>query len=296
MDHGGGTLEAMAKLVAEVLCVPLEKVGIAPAETCSTVYDVTTHATRGVYAGCGAAVRVALKVLDELKQHAATFLNVMPEAVEIYLDEKTQESVLWVPSIPDKKITIREIAHRLWTQSVKTIAAVDSYRPVNCPPAYVCVFVEVEVDTWTGNVRLARTVTSGDAGTVINPDAAAGQLEGGISRGSGFAIYESNTWNEDGQLSSKGYWIDAKTPGIMESPRLDQLQVFFADTIEPSGPLGAKGLGEAASNPVAAAFANAIYNATGLRFHELPITPEKLLTRIMENEPVLAKELKEVAR
>lgn len=117
MDHGGGTLEAMAKLVAETLCVPLDKVGIAPAETCSTVYDVTTHATRGVYAGCGAAYRVALKVLEELKQHAATFLNVMPEAVEIYLDKNTQESVLWVPSIPEKKITIRDIAHKLWTKA-----------------------------------------------------------------------------------------------------------------------------------------------------------------------------------
>ena len=73
MDHGGGTLEAMAKLVAETLCVPLEKVNMAPAETCSTVYDVTTHATRGVYAGGGAAVKVAKQIRQELMETAARY-------------------------------------------------------------------------------------------------------------------------------------------------------------------------------------------------------------------------------
>ncbi len=81
MDHGGGTLEAMAKMVAEELCVPLEKVNVAPAETCSTVYDVTTHATRGIYAGCGAAVRVAKQVKREAIETAAKYLNVQPEAL-----------------------------------------------------------------------------------------------------------------------------------------------------------------------------------------------------------------------
>ncbi len=126
----------------------------------------------------------------------------------------------------------------------------------------------------------------GDCGTVVSPDLAAGQLEGGLSKGAGFAIYEGNEWNQDGQLSSKGYWIDAKTAGIGESPCLDNLHVFFADTYEPSGPFGAKGLGEAATNPVAAAYANAIYNAIGIRFYELPITPEKML-RALKNQSSL---------
>jgi xanthine dehydrogenase molybdenum-binding subunit len=158
------------------------------------------------------------------------------------------------------------------------------------------VFVEVEVDTWTGNVRIVKAVSSGDSGTVVNPDAAAGQLEGGISRGSGFAMYESNTWLDDGQLSSRGYWIDAKTPGIMESPRLTELSTFFAETVEPTGPLGAKGLGEAATNPVAAAFANAIFNATGIRFYELPITPEKIFEALQEKAPMPAKIVSEVSK
>ncbi len=280
MDHGGGTLEAMAKLVAETLCVPLEKVNLAPAETCSTVYDVTTHATRGVYAGCGAAVKVAEQVRREITTTAAGFLNVMPEALELRLDPERGQGLLSVPSIPGKQMTLAEVATRCWTESRKTIASVDSYRPVNCPPAYVTVFLEIEIDSWTGIVTTKRAVLGSDCGTVVNPDMAAGQLEGGLSKGAGFALYEDNVWDERGQVASRGYWIDAKTPAISESPLLEGITTYFAHTYEPTGPLGAKGIGEAAANPVAAAYANAVYNAIGVRFYELPITPEKILAAL----------------
>ena len=284
MDHGGGTLEALAKLVAEALCVPLEKVNLAPAETCSTVYDCVTHATRGVYAGGGAALKAAQTVQQELLETAARYLNVMPEALAMTLDKELGQGVIHAPAIPDRRMTIGEIATRCWMESWKTIAAVESYRPVHCPPAYVTVFVEVEVDTWTGQVRTLRAAMGSDCGTVINPDLAAGQLEGGLSKGAGYALYESNEWGADGQLTSGGYWIDAKTPAISESPYLEHLSVYFASTYEPSGPFGAKGIGEAATNPVAAAYANAIYNAIGIRFYELPITPERILSALREVE------------
>jgi xanthine dehydrogenase molybdenum-binding subunit len=83
---------------------------------------------------------------------------------------------------------------------------------------------------------------------------------------------------------SRGYWIDAKTPAIAESLPIADLSIHFANTYEPSGPFGAKGLGEAATNPVAAAYANAIYNAISVRFYELPITPEKILFALKEGE------------
>jgi xanthine dehydrogenase molybdenum-binding subunit len=282
MDHGGGTLEAAAKLVAETLCVPLDKVNLAEAHTTATVYDVTTHATRGVYAGGGAVTRVAGKVRQELIDTAARFLDVMPDALTVRLDEALGQGVVYAPALPDKQMTLAQIATRCWTDSWKTIAVVDSYRPTNCPPAYVTVFVEVEVDTWTGQVRTVKAVSGSDCGTVVNPDLAAGQLEGGLSKGYGYALIEDNRWDANGQLLSKGYWVDGKTPGIAESPLLEDLSIHFADTYEPSGPLGAKGLGEAAMNPVAAAYANAIYNAIGVRFYELPITPEKILAALAQ--------------
>jgi xanthine dehydrogenase molybdenum-binding subunit len=284
MDHGGGTLEALAKLVAETLCVPLDKVNLAPAETCSTVYDVTTHATRGVYAGGGAAVKVAKQIREELIETAARYLNYMPDALRIRPDDERGQGVIYCPSVPGVEMTIGEVAHRCWTDSWKTIAAVDSYRPTNSPPAYVTVFVEVEVDTWTGQVRTLQAVMGSDCGTVINPDMAIGQLEGGLSKGAGFALYENNDWDRHGQLVCKGYWVDNKTPAISESPQVADLKVHFADTYEPSGPWGAKGIGEAAMNPVAAAYANAVYNATGIRFRELPMTPERIRAALRERE------------
>ncbi|MFC2030188.1 xanthine dehydrogenase family protein molybdopterin-binding subunit [Chloroflexota bacterium] len=277
MDHGGGTLEAINKLVAEELCVPLEQVNMAPAETCSTVYDCVTHATRGVYAGGGAAVKAAKEVRRELIDTAARFLDVMPEALELRQDTELGQGVVYAPAIPDRCLTLRQIATRCWERSWKTIASVVSYRPTSCPPAYVTVFLEVEVDIWTGRVQTLRAVMGSDCGTVVNPVMAAGQLEGGLSKGAGFALYESNEWDADGQVAGGGYWTDAKTAAIGEAPSVDDLTIHFADTYEPTGPHGAKGLGEAATNPVAAAYANAIHNALGIRFYELPITPERIL-------------------
>ncbi len=280
MDHGGGTLEAIAKLVAEALCVPLDKVNLSPAGTRTTVYDVVTHATRGVYAGGGAALKAVNEARADLFATAARFLNVQPEALELKLDEVLGQGVLYVPSIPEKHITIGEVATRCWTESWKTIASVVSYRPTSCPPAYVSVFLEVEVDTWSGQVRTIKAAMGSDCGTVINPDMAAGQLEGGLSKGAGYALLEDNGWDANGQLFSKGLMVDAKIPGFEETPCMAGVVTYFAHTYEPTGPFGAKGIGEAATNPVAAAYANAIHNALGVRFYDLPITPEKILAAL----------------
>jgi xanthine dehydrogenase molybdenum-binding subunit len=276
MDHGGGTLEAFAKLASEALGVPLDKVNLSPAGTRTTVYDVATHATRGVYAGGGAVMKAALKVREELFATAARFLNVQPEALAIRMDGSLGQGIVYAASIPDRKMTISEIATRCWTESWKTIASVESYRPVNCPPAYVSIFVDLEVDTWTGSTRTMRVVMGSDCGTVINPDLATGQLEGGLSKGAGFALLENNAWDAQGQLVSRACMVDAKVPGVMESPYVGGILTHFAETYEPSGPFGAKGIGEAATNPVAAAYANAIRDAIGIRFYELPITPENI--------------------
>jgi len=277
MDHGGGTHEALAKLVGEALCVPFEKVSVVPAGTQTTVYDCVTHATRGVYAGGGAAVKAATSLKEEILETAAHYLNVYADALELRLDPGRGQCVIHAPAMPEKAMTLQDLAKKCWAESWKTLATVESYRPTNCPPAYVAVFVEVEVDTWTGRVTTKRAVMGSDCGTVVNPALAVGQLEGGLSKGAGYALYEGCDWDADGQLASRGYWLDAKIASMGESPRVEDLTCFFADTYEPTGPFGAKGIGEAAMNPVAAAYANAIANAIGIRFYELPMTPEKVL-------------------
>ena len=100
-------------------------------------------------------------------------------------------------------------------------------------------------------MRTVRAVMGSDCGTVINPVQVAGQLEGGLSKGAGFALDE-NGWDAEGQLRSKGFMVDAKVAGVDETPVSGQLSTHFADTYEPTGPFGAKGIGEAATNPVPA--------------------------------------------
>jgi len=280
MDHGGGTHEAIAKLVAEALCVPFEVVSVVPVGTQTTVYDCVTHATRGVYAGGGAAVKAAQSLRKEILTTASHYLNVYADALDMKLDPRSGQAIIYSPAISDRSLTLEELAKKCWMESWKTLAAVESYRPTSCPPAYVTVFLETEVDTWTGRVTTKRAVMGSDCGTVVNPSMAVGQLEGGLSKGAGYALYESCDWDTDGQLTSRGYWLDAKTAAFGESPKEADLTCFFADTYEPTGPFGAKGIGEAAMNPVAAAYANAIANAIGHRFFELPITPERILAAL----------------
>jgi len=283
MDPGGGNHEAIAKIVAEELGIPLDRVGISPADTRTTTYDVCTHATRGVYAGGGAAHKVAKQVKKKLLAYAARILDVTPEALSIRPDPSVGQGVIYAEAVPGKEITVGEVAKTAQVRNWGVIAAVDSLRQANCPPAFVAHFVEVEVDTETGKVRVVRAVAGSDAGTVINPDLAAGQLEGGLAKGIGFTLCEDARCDvETGALFSGGYLTDLKIPTFCEMPPVGETVTFFANTEEPTGPLGAKGVGEAAMNPVPAAVANAVRNALGIRFYELPITPEKILAALRE--------------
>jgi xanthine dehydrogenase molybdenum-binding subunit len=178
-------------------------------------------------------------------------------------------------------MTIGQVAKYLQINSLGTIAAAESMRQVNCPPAYVTYFIEVEVDRETGQILTKRAALGSDCGTVVNPKLAEGQLVGGFSKGQGYALFEDNLWDpETGELASKGFWVDSKTPSVSETPLVEDIETYFAHTYEPTGPFGAKGLGEAAKNPAIAAFAAAVYNATGVRFYEVPITPEKVLAAL----------------
>jgi xanthine dehydrogenase molybdenum-binding subunit len=289
MDHGGGTLDAIAKIVAEELGVPVERVGVSPADTLTTVYDVVTHATRGVYAGGGVAHKAAKTAKKLLLSHAARVLGLEADALVIEPSQELGQGVIHCPSVPDRRITVGALAKLCQTNSWGSIAAVESLRPVHCPPAYVTYFVEIEVDTETGCVRTERVAIGSDCGTVVNPDLAIGQLEGGLSKGMGYALIEDNQWDGTGQLVSRGHWIDAKIPAVGESPLLAHIETHFAETYEPSGPFGAKGIGEAATNPCAAAYANALYNALGIRFRELPITPERILAALHEDRTGAAR-------
>ncbi|MEW6242920.1 MAG: xanthine dehydrogenase family protein molybdopterin-binding subunit [Bacillota bacterium] len=283
MDQGGGTWEAAAKVVAEVLKVPLDMVGISPSDTRTTGYDVCTHATRGVYCGVGAVHHVAEQVRQKILEFAARILEQNPRDLSLARNEEIGQAVIYPTGLPDRYITLGEVAKTAQIKSWGTIAATDSYRQKNCPPCFVTHFVEVEVEKRTGRVRIVRAALLGDCGTPINPDMVKGQLIGGLCRGLAFALLEETAYDSNtGRLVCGGYLTDYKLPTACEMPAIDDIMVGFANTYEPSGPLGAKGIGEAALNSAASAIVNAIYNATGIRFKKLPVTPERVLEALRE--------------
>ena len=130
---------------------------------------------------------------------------------------------------------------------------------------------EVEVDTATGRTAVTGYWAVHDSGTIINPATARGQVLGGIAQGIGWALLEDVTSSE-GRVTNPNF-LDYRIPGAAELP---PVHVEFVPGHEPNGPLGAKSLGEVAINPVVAAIANAVQNATGVRSHDLPISAERL--------------------
>ncbi len=285
MDHGGGTVEAHAKIIAEELCVPLDSVNIIQADTSTTVYDVCTHASRGIYSGGGAALKVARQVKDKIRENAGKILDAYPHALKFRVDEARGQGVVYAEGVAGREVNFKEIAYTMRHKNWGTIAAVDSYRQPACPPHFTGYFVEVEVDTWTGKVRPLRVVAGADIGTVINPTLAAGQIHGGFAQGWSMATLEDVTHDlKTGDLENRGFLTDYKIPSAMDMPHLEDFKVFFVDTYESTGPFGAKGIGEGALNPVAGAVANAIQNAIGARFYELPITRDKILAALRQRE------------
>jgi len=285
MDHGGGTMDANAKIIAEELNVPHYMVNIVRADTGTTVYDVCTHASRGIYSGGGAALKVAGQVKDKIREAAARSLDAYGHALRFRWDSELQQAVIFAEGVEGREITLKELAYEMRHKNLGTIAAVDSYRQPSCPPHFTGYFVEVEIDTWTGKVRLVRVVAGADIGTVINPKLAMGQIHGGFSQGWGMTINEDTPYDTNtGDILNHGFMSDYKIPTPLDLPDLDDFIVFFADTYEPTGPFGAKGIGEGALNPVAGAISNAIQNALDIKFYELPITKDKILMALREKE------------
>ncbi|MEG1548629.1 MAG: xanthine dehydrogenase family protein molybdopterin-binding subunit [Clostridia bacterium] len=289
-DHGGGTWDALRKIVSEVLQVPLDMVGLSPAETMNTGYDVCTHATRGVYCGGAAAYHVAMKVKEQLLEMAGKLMAEHAYNLEVVRNEELNQGVVQVKGYPQKNMTIGYIAKQMQIMSWGTMQYCDSYRQRNCPPCFTTHFVEVEVDTETGIISVPSVLIYGDCGVAINPMLVKGQLIGSFNRGFGYTVYENLALNEaTGALCNNGLMIDYKTPTAAEMPLIGNVRVEICHTNEPTGPFGAKGIGEAALASVQAAIANAIYNAVGIRFTKLPITPEVMLAALKEKAKKEAK-------
>ena len=146
------------------------------------------------------------------------------------------------------------------------------------PPPFMVGMVEIELDKETGHVEILDYVAVVDCGTVINPNLARVQTEGGLVQGIGMALYENIQYSEKGQMMNQSF-MQYKLPTRLD---MGKIRVEFEESYEPTGPFGAKSIGEIVINTPAPALAHAIANATGLWFRELPITSEKIAMGIMK--------------
>ncbi len=289
-EIGQGPTTVLCQIVAEELGLPIEDVSISMADTDLTTYCHGAYASRLTYIAGNAVLKAATEVRTQILETAAELTEAHPHDLEI---RKGRVSVKGVPS--GKGVTVREVARsRLYRRGGQPIVGSGSFDPDsvlqdasrygNESGAYNfgCQAAEVEVDPETGAVTILNYVSVADCGTVINPLTAEGQQEGAIAQGIGYALSEGFLL-EDGRPVNPNF-SDYKIPCIADMPAL---KIDFAKSYEPTGPFGAKGLGELGLDPTAAVIANAIYDACGVRITKLPITAEKIYRALRKRETAL---------
>jgi len=265
-DIGTGSDTILAQMAAEVLGAPVEDFVVYSSDTDFTPFDKGAYASSTTYISGGAVRKAALKVADQIKQHAATMLGLENTKGMELCDRQ-------VFMLDGSSLTLEQVAlSSLHQQDQHQIIASASHMSYECPPPFGAQFVELTVDTETGQVIVKRILMVADAGRVINPITASGQVEGGLQQVLGFAHCEEMVYDEQGRLVNPrlGPYHVYKTN---EMPKLD---VIFVQTEEPTGPFGAKSISELPMDGIAPAMADAIHDATGVWIREVPFTPERV--------------------
>jgi len=283
VETGQGSLTVLGQIAAEALGIATDDVHVVSADTDTTPMDTGAIASRTTYV-TGNAVRLAAeKAKAILCEVAAPMLGVRPDQLEAR-DRKIQ-----VKGFPHRTLSIGEVAHHAQVVKGQPPIGSASWNPptVGMDPetgqgkpfstyVYATQIAEVDVDDETGEVEVIRIVAAHDCGTAINPMLVEGQVQGGISMGVGFALQEEILFDAAGRQINPNL-TNYIMPTSLDMP---EIEVDIVDSYDPTGPFGAKGVGEPTSVPTAAAILNAIYNAVGVRITSLPATPEKVLAAI----------------
>lgn len=272
-DLGTGADTVLAQIAAEVLGVTIDDVLVYAADTDLTPFDVGAYASGTTYISGMAVKKAAEAARERIAERAAGTLGVAPEEIEL------RESRAWAPH--GGSVSLGEIALRaLHTDHQEQIMGIASHLAEKSPSPFAAQFAEVEVDTGTGEVSVKKLVMAVDCGVAVNPVTASGQVEGGMLMGLGFATCEEIVLDEMGRpLNARlgPYWI-------YRSDDAPETEVYLVQTMEPSGPFGAKAVGEIATVGVAPAVRNAILDATGIGLTDLPFTPERVWRALRESD------------
>jgi xanthine dehydrogenase molybdenum-binding subunit len=287
IDLGCGQNTILCQIAAEELGLPAESVRISYADTDTVPFDAPSHASRVTYSAGNAVKAAACVAKRRLFEVAGAMLQTSPEELE------AREGEVYVKGSTGKRVSVSEVVKRAESpfvvmtaegpkpttiQEKGTIKGAATLAPPTNPSPASAQFVEVEVDTETGEVKVLRVVFAHDIGKVINPAGAEGQVEGGVQQGIGYALMENLLFDPTTGACLAGDFLDYKIPTAMEMP--SEIESIFIESNEPTGPFGAKSLSEPCLIVPAPAIANAIHNAVGVRVRGLPITPEKILTAL----------------
>jgi putative selenate reductase molybdopterin-binding subunit len=268
-DIGTGSDTILAQMAAEELGVPVDDIIVYSSDTDFTPFDKGAYASSTTYISGGAVRKAARKVADQIKRHAATMLG-MDDAAAVEGWELRDKKVF----TPDgRSLTLEQVAlSSLHQQDQHQIVASASNMSYDSPLPFGAQFVELTVDTETGEVTVERVLMTVDAGRVINPITASGQVEGGIAQGLGFALCEEMVYDQDGQLVNPRLG----PYHVYKADEMPEIEVIFVQTDEPTGPFGAKSVAELPIDGVAPAVADAIHDATGVWLRQVPFTPERV--------------------
>ncbi|MCK5822625.1 MAG: molybdopterin-dependent oxidoreductase [Bacteroidales bacterium] len=275
-DLGTGSDTILAQIAAETLNVPVEDIVVYASDSDLTPFDCGAYASSTTFVSGNGVRKTAEKMKNLIISEGAKHLQINVE--DTIFDGKTIKSKDGEKSISLKEISKGWLYH--YGQGQEQLIASDSYVGKKSPPPYMAGFVEVEVDTKTGHFDILDYTAVVDCGTTINPKLALGQMEGGLLQGIGMAVYEDVKYNKYGQMLTNNL-MNYKIPTREDVPNIN---VEFADSYEPSGPYGAKSVGEIGIDTPPAAISNAIFNAVGVRINDLPITPEKILMAMKKKE------------
>ncbi|MDI7260373.1 MAG: xanthine dehydrogenase family protein molybdopterin-binding subunit [Thermodesulfobacteriota bacterium] len=286
-EIGQGAFTVLSQIAAEELGVPIKDVEISVADTDSTTYCHGAYASRVTYIAGNAVKAASADAKKQLFKIASEMLEADPD------DLVSKDAKIFVKGNPSKAVTVSDVARGcLYREGGFPIIGKGAWDPPteletkdtmdgNSTGAYsfgtqMC---KVEVDPETGKVKVLNFVAAHDSGKVINPMLAEGQIEGALQQGIGYALCEEMSF-EDGKVMNPNF-ADYKILAADDMP--EKIKIQFVETcMEPTGPFGAKGLGEPGLVPTSPAIANAIYNAIGVRIKSLPMTPEKILNAIKE--------------
>lgn len=271
-DMGTGCDTTLAQIAAEVLQCSMEDIAVFGADTDISPYDSGSYASSTAYITGKAVEKAGRKLVENICKLAATMFDCAESDVRFEGSQVSRIST-------GEALGIQEIATKSQCGNNISLDVTEThYSPVS-PPPFMVTMVEIELDRLTGEVKLLDTKAVVDSGTLLNPAIARVQAEGGLAQAIGHTLTENLNYTKTGALIENSF-MQYKIPTRLDVGRI---QVEFEHTFEPTGPFGAKSIGEIVINTPGPAIAHAIYRATGVWHRELPITPCQIAMKKSDN-------------